>query len=217
MDWEESSDLKYLQKSEIISILINQSIKSGNIDKMHSQSSQTPLQKIRDGPTEVQSPQTPEKSRISSELTLSEPNQAHRWNGSAAEAELSSSCKRRENNSSQQSWRQFETMGVEGSPMMQWMKGSKRVAVKSGNAEAIGSDCLFRPGLPPEPTIEKHSRRPIWATQHLEHSHTVIRIENTHPAHYRWPCTKNGQYSMGVYSIISYKSGLLYNKCRNAL
>ena len=159
---------------------------------MHSQSSQTPLQKIRDGPTEVQSPQTPEKGGISSELTLSDPNQAHRWNGSAAEAELSSSCKRRENNSPQQSWRQFETMGVEGSPMMQWMKGSKRAAVKSGSTEAIGSHCLFRPGLPPEPNVNREAQplarlsNPAFRAQ----PH-VIRIQNTHPAYYGWPCTNN--------------------------
>jgi hypothetical protein len=63
---------------------------------------QNHLKNIKNGPTEVQSPQTPEKSGISWELTLSEPNQPHRCNGSAAEAELSSSCKGRENNSLQQ-------------------------------------------------------------------------------------------------------------------
>jgi hypothetical protein len=40
MDRDESSDLKYLGKSEIMSILINYSIKSGNIGKIHSQSNQ---------------------------------------------------------------------------------------------------------------------------------------------------------------------------------
>src|SRR5258705_9644 len=44
-----------------------------------------------------------------------------------------------------------------------------------------------------------------------EHSHNVIRIQNVHPAHYGWPCTKNGQYSMGVYSVISYISASLIN------
>ena len=39
--------------------------------------------------------------------------------------------------------------------------------------------------------LREHSRRPVWATQHLEHSHTVIRIQTMHPAHYGWPCTNN--------------------------
>jgi hypothetical protein len=35
-----------------------------------------------------------------------------------------------------------------------------------------------------------------------EHSHNIIRTAKAHPANYGWPGAKNGQYSVGVYSII---------------